>query len=284
MRSIYNLLNRRTRNASHQINGSRAVNESAANIEQSQENDLTNKKRAMQNDHQRDDVDGGAAPAFGKLSNSAFDEFYDLCCEPCQITRPVGIRGRAKDKDDTRTSTRNDRVLPSTRCPLCRSLLEMTRLRLTDEDLTIRLVLDQLASDNPYDILTVIFSTNSGSETLSFGFPELPSDCIPQFRRPEPLAIDFEEVRAWLDRCRSDHPVSCSTLSAFSVPGFRVIDCWNGNIVPLPKASESRYIALSYVWGDTQRETTGYPKTIDDSIQVAHALGIRYLWVDRYVS
>lgn len=47
------------------------------------------------------------------------------------------------------------------------------------------------------------------------------------------------------------------------------------------------YVALSYAWSQCEfmhRVTTALPKTIDDGITVTLAMGLRYLWVDRYVS
>ncbi|KAK5677888.1 hypothetical protein LTS10_009771 [Elasticomyces elasticus] len=67
--------------------------------------------------------------------------------------------------------------------------------------------------------------------------------------------------------------------------------------LPSQTADESRYIALSYAWGDENHKrflatvanyeelklgilTTDLPKTFQDAVQVTRGLGVRYLWID----
>ena len=97
-----------------------------------------------------------------------------------------------------------------------------------------------------------------------------------------PLSVDYGLVRTWLDHCRTNHEQTCHMVEGLSLRGFRVIDCATGAIVPLPHKSE-RYVALSYVWGLPRSDHHGYPPTVHDSMVVTLELGMRYLWVDRYV-
>ncbi|KAH8878595.1 HET-domain-containing protein, partial [Thozetella sp. PMI_491] len=42
------------------------------------------------------------------------------------------------------------------------------------------------------------------------------------------------------------------------------------------------YVALSYVWGGSSNEETGFPRVVEDALQVCKELGYKYLWVDQY--
>ncbi|KAF2687069.1 HET-domain-containing protein, partial [Lentithecium fluviatile CBS 122367] len=69
---------------------------------------------------------------------------------------------------------------------------------------------------------------------------------------------------------------------------LRVIDCTTRELKIVPPGNP--YVALSYFWGDLSsnvealqaRLPTQVPKTIEDSMIVTLALGMRYLWIDRY--
>ncbi|KAI0629752.1 heterokaryon incompatibility protein-domain-containing protein, partial [Trametes polyzona] len=105
-----------------------------------------------------------------------------------------------------------------------------------------------------------------------------------------------------MDRCKHEHEL-CRTISSHSHPRTmptRLVDCADPRSPRLVQIAGSgeieAYAALSYVWGvqaPSYRTTIknlpgrtngaplpGLPKTIQDAIKVAHALGYRYLWVD----
>ncbi|KAF2171390.1 hypothetical protein M409DRAFT_18503 [Zasmidium cellare ATCC 36951] len=118
-------------------------------------------------------------------------------------------------------------------------------------------------------------------------------------------------VKSWLEACASGHP-DCSlepiknvakrkpaprNFNESATSNFRLIDLERGCI--RHAALDERYIALSYVWGnlpmlmlnkdnydqlsteaslDTVRQRL--PKTINDVIDLAKAIGERYLWID----
>lgn len=97
-------------------------------------------------------------------------------------------------------------------------------------------------------------------------------------------SIDIKIVRGWLRKCsqRCHNPGH----SSHSVTHLRVIDCASKQIVKAP--DECSYVALSYVWGESQSALSGasqgkFPRTIADSITFSLALGFKYLWVDFYV-
>jgi hypothetical protein len=70
---------------------------------------------------------------------------------------------------------------------------------------------------------------------------------------------------------------------------MRVIDCKSRRLVEL--SPDDSYTCLSYVWGKNSVPAThGFknelpahvPKTVEDAMAVTTALGVPYLWVDRY--
>ncbi|KAI0629769.1 heterokaryon incompatibility protein-domain-containing protein [Trametes polyzona] len=105
-----------------------------------------------------------------------------------------------------------------------------------------------------------------------------------------------------MDRCKHGHE-SCRRGSGHSdqrTMPKRLVDCADPQSPLLVQTAGSgeieAYVTLSYVWGvqsPSYRTTNenlpgridgapliGLPKTIQDAIRVAHALGYRYLWVD----
>jgi hypothetical protein len=122
--------------------------------------------------------------------------------------------------------------------------------------------------------------------------------------------INLEGIKRWISRCNQDHAGACHTVTDTwtQIPiatGLRFIDVERLCLVKQPEnVDETRYAALSYVWGATTEpfqtvqaniedlsqhsaftlphNRTRLPKTIADSIMLTRALGIRYLWVDRF--
>ncbi|KAJ4317168.1 hypothetical protein N0V84_007472 [Fusarium piperis] len=120
--------------------------------------------------------------------------------------------------------------------------------------------------------------------------------------------LDISLVRGWLDKCEKEHGDKCGNPAWLAgsddtwLEPFRAIDVKGRRIVNLP--AQSRYIALSYVWGASsqtseqraQRRLTtdifsrltqvngldglSLPKTVEDAIELTSKMGERYLWVD----
>jgi hypothetical protein len=99
---------------------------------------------------------------------------------------------------------------------------------------------------------------------------------------------DIRLAIQWIDWCRQNHMTTCRKNVEYTVPGFKVIDCINGQICT--RASDRPYVALSYVWGPPPKTSQpalgkpprGFPRTIQDAMIVAKELEVPYLWVDRY--
>lgn len=99
--------------------------------------------------------------------------------------------------------------------------------------------------------------------------------------------IDYDWLRETLDHCVLKHR-KCHS-SGGSITKLRLIDVeGEGRLEDFEQGQAIDYIALSYVWGTSSRET-GDRKNfepeplIKDAMIVTKRLGYKYLWVDRYV-
>jgi hypothetical protein len=107
-------------------------------------------------------------------------------------------------------------------------------------------------------------------------------------KRINPLDIDYEVARNWIQYCKTQHSGYCNpypSAQANNITGFKLIDCDNRRVSRHTERVD--YIALSYVWGSScYTSTRSVPnpasRVIEDAIIVTKRLGFRYLWVDRY--
>jgi hypothetical protein len=104
--------------------------------------------------------------------------------------------------------------------------------------------------------------------------------------------IDVKIIQEWLHRCQKCHPLSCKPQPTDSneLRVIKLLDVSgdsNPHLVHYP-AQPFEYIALSYVWGDTQKQKfqigevpmESLPQTIQDAIVLVRNLGMKYIWVD----
>jgi hypothetical protein len=96
-------------------------------------------------------------------------------------------------------------------------------------------------------------------------------------------------VRKWREHCDFKHGSSCGIVNSVTLSGFRVIDCNTRSILTAPPSC--KFAALSYVWGALAHTHANLspvevpapaPLLIEDAITCTQALGLRYLWIDRY--
>ncbi|KAH7083421.1 heterokaryon incompatibility protein-domain-containing protein [Paraphoma chrysanthemicola] len=110
-----------------------------------------------------------------------------------------------------------------------------------------------------------------------------------------PQKIDIALVKSWLTECGRDHDACNSDRTSEDdlSHAIKLIDCVTRKVVPGNLTYS--YATLSYCWGSSQVRGEGsqfddscfqlgpcLPATIEDSIVLTKALGIQYLWVDRY--
>jgi hypothetical protein len=93
--------------------------------------------------------------------------------------------------------------------------------------------------------------------------------------------INYSILREWVSFCARNHAPVCQPENSkiFTSRGFRLIDCIKSTPVVESKPWETRYVALSYVWGMDVPED--WPRTVQDAVAVTKAMGLQYLWVDR---
>jgi hypothetical protein len=116
------------------------------------------------------------------------------------------------------------------------------------------------------------------------------------------LQFDLDLARSWIEHCDRNHGSKCHSLPSDLVPlpaKLLMIDVNEYCLAEAP--SNSRYVTLSYVWGQaatvrTTRDNVGalrqrgslspvadrygLPATIKDTIELTRRLGLTYLWVD----
>jgi hypothetical protein len=139
------------------------------------------------------------------------------------------------------------------------------------------------------------FKINARGDSGSFADGEYISTAIHSFapvsnsRDTFSMQIaDLLLAKKWYQHCSIHHNEACGSKSVDFVPYFKVIDCLNGRICDATVSQA--YVALSYLWGastaelqtDSVNDSTEFPRTIQDAMLVATALGIPHLWVDRY--
>jgi len=107
-------------------------------------------------------------------------------------------------------------------------------------------------------------------------------------RKILPAVIDFAILQDWLNICSTTHKNTCQYQHIKQVEAMKVVDCVSLSVMKAPEQCD--YIALSYVWGDSQSSQnlselngSALPQVVRDAISVTRALGYKYLWVDRYV-
>jgi len=203
----------------------------------------------------------------------------------------------------------------STYCSLCRLIVhavEDTRAewqkaeKLADEDITCQLRAIPYRFPTPKTFKVLDVTTNFPFFGSSYGIQLLPvesDDSDDQLigRIIDPSRISIRLVQNWLMKCVVGHGDSCTsskTLRFKEIESIlRVIDVEQGCIVS--PTDEFRYIALSYVWGQTKSVTlvkgnldrlqkpdgiTNIFKdlslVIQNAIELTRALGEKYIWID----
>ncbi|KAK4227026.1 heterokaryon incompatibility protein-domain-containing protein [Podospora fimiseda] len=110
--------------------------------------------------------------------------------------------------------------------------------------------------------------------------------------------VDYSLLREWVTQCCCVHTEECGgVLQSHSghIKGLKVIDCETRQVILFPSGFDSKFAALSYVWGKTSTQLSpllpggilprDLPNTIADAIEAAMKLqipGLRYLLVDQY--
>ena len=140
-----------------------------------------------------------------------------------------------------------------------------------------------------FDTYIVLVAPRNGGKGLFFG------------RALRNVKTDAALIRRWIGYCEDSHGDACKSQtqgSLLSKSFFGVIDVTEMCLTKLPPGS--RYIALSYTWGEgghhfqttsanvrdhlkpggLRKMEIAMPRTIKDAINLVRDLGERYLWID----
>lgn len=195
----------------------------------------------------------------------------------------------------------------ASRCQLCRFFSQVRLQFQGDEEDNKRYTISVFSSvyknsirrqtkelfDTP--ILAILPSDNKPDEVpleLQFIYPTSLSGNSAEaiLGRKVPAYLNYSILKNWINFCYENHRETCGTEvdDSLPVPGFRLIDCTTGKIIPAPAGVE--FVALSYVWGmepipsGTSYETIpdSAALVIRDAMIVTSNIGYRYLWVDRH--
>ena len=140
-----------------------------------------------------------------------------------------------------------------------------------------------------------------GSKTYQLWRYENPNKMHEVGRLFDPQQVDVKILRQWVYCCHTSHKDHCLKIEIpILLPHIYLIDVVDGCLISAN--TETRYVALSYVWGDFRsiqankgnfmylREpgtidvsngNIKLGKTIEDALRLVSLLGERYLWVDR---
>jgi len=250
-------------------------------------------------------------------------------CDTCQrlnLSVDAFLVKAGHDEHRQRFLGRLKAIRQKTHCPLCRLILEIAdrpsdqrtpSLAADDDPLCYaRWVIDgqeYLGSDlnrpgeHKFEPKTRRLLVFSEPQSFKDGYIVLLADDAP-FRQffgrkiMSPDLLDPQVIRKWLFHCETRHGEECEDslvhADLLNEPRevFRAIDVDQMCIVQPPP--NSRYIALSYLWGRgfNQLFTTSknlpklsepgaltkekLPRTIKDSIKLTRLLGEKYLWTD----
>ncbi|KAH7068672.1 heterokaryon incompatibility protein-domain-containing protein [Paraphoma chrysanthemicola] len=171
--------------------------------------------------------------------------------------------------------------------PNCRVCQLFDRVATTNRFTSLSVSLTQCVrpdSEPSIGALTLLQSKHHESTPHIIGVEmKREDDALRYLRRIYPRTVNIQLAKAWIKECVNRHGPLCNPpVSARPKHITNFIDCERRTIVT--KSTECPYVALSYVWGKpSTAQTDAYLEpTIEDSITLTKALGIRYLWVDRY--
>ncbi|KAH6625115.1 heterokaryon incompatibility protein-domain-containing protein [Boeremia exigua] len=111
--------------------------------------------------------------------------------------------------------------------------------------------------------------------------------------------VVIDQAREWLNVCLNNHTGDCDNLRFSRETPQLLIEIFSPDLIRLCEKQAVDYVALSYCWGvkseevkkgmtvhkniDRRRQGFGtdeLPATVRDALQIVHAMGVRYAWVD----
>lgn len=192
--------------------------------------------------------------------------------------------------------------LVTSRCPICRMLAHIKPASLDGLPCAVKAIcadtglreIDNYGGAPPFVLLSLkpendsdlFYDQHTGIATLQSSDRQINFE--PRLVQPD--VIDYDLIKQSIRYCDCNHRKSCpGSAGAITVSGgLRVIDIRTRTVVEAP--SHCRYAALSYVWGrqiggvTSDPDLASPPLVVKDAFSVCASLGLKFLWVDRYVS
>ncbi|KAJ3507832.1 hypothetical protein NLJ89_g6081 [Agrocybe chaxingu] len=211
----------------------------------------------------------------------------------CDICKKINLELRSNRAPATYSLGTSGRIKASTDCPFCRLVYRATTDGRRGGEDEVTTEWNERGFTTSLGGVNVAFLDNGTATTARGGA-----------RAIEPL-IAPALMRKWLQLCETHHAETCSPVLVLRTPNntsglelLRVIDVQDHCIVEA--TPDTRYIALSYVWGAVIPEVRllkdsiatlsakggllavrdRLPRTIIDAIYLVGVLGERYLWID----
>jgi hypothetical protein len=232
-------------------------------------------------------------------------------CEKCQNFNlsPAAFRSSPYKEQRMHQLGRFDEVKARTDCALCRFLTEAflngpgTRKVLQNEAL-VQGTWSSISDSLPNACLLFWLVANNYVDKIEFSIRHVGNDEVPMLGDARVINQAFTDVnltKKWINLCEKKHDcksVPIEATRASRLPdGFMVIDVVDNCLIG--KSYPCRYLALSYVWGNSiafkttsknveelqVKGSIGHvwkqlSPTIQDAILFTRQLGERYIWVD----
>lgn len=232
-------------------------------------------------------------------------------CEKCQIFNLSPAAFRSSPYSERRMHQLGSFVDAEARtdCALCRFLVEAFRNGPGSRGVLRNKALIQgtwssVSDDLPNASLVFWLVANNQVDKIEFSIRHIRDDEVPMLgdaRIINDAFINVNLVQKWINRCEKKHAcksVPIEATRASQLPdGFMLIDVIDNCLIS--KSYPCRYLALSYVWGNSIAfKTTSknidelrvkgsigdnwnqLSPTIQDAILFARQLGERYIWID----
>lgn len=222
----------------------------------------------------------------------------DLICAECKVVAWSSVASLQTNGRKTMRSLNATPVeLVTSRCPICRMLAHIKPDSLDGQPCVVEAIHSNRAlpgvepcfvflslqpeneSERFYLSQPSIAILKSNDQQLDFG---------PRLVQPE--SINYDMIKNFIHDCDCNHHKDCpgSVSTSTVVEGFQVIEIRTRTVVEAPR--HCRYAALSYVWGRQTGEKAleeglgSPPAAIEDALACCASLGLKFLWVDRFVS
>ena len=233
----------------------------------------------------------------------ASTEEEEHICSTCQSVSWLDLARKGEPGQVVMTIDISRNKLQQSRCHLCRLISTIMPCKTLDTHRRSELTLFSIKT--ALEICPTFFGSTDYTEGRCLAFSDIESmrcwrdgflalsdpseQSLYEIRPVNPDKVDFGFIQGCLTQCREAHGHNCNLPVGSAPSNLRVIDCQ----LPSPDVTVApggcQYAALSYVWGSPHTSVIRFhtferfSPVVSDAIMATRLLGMRYLWVDRYV-